>query len=95
MSTPNWGDHHKKVLGVGALLILLPTGCAYAPSIDILGSFFPAWMVCIVSGIGLTLLARQLLIIIRLDPYLGPRGLIYPSLTLLLTLVIWLLFFRN
>jgi len=30
-----------------------------------------------------------------LDPYLGPRALVYPSLVILLTLVIWLSVFRG
>ena len=30
--------------------LLLLTGCGRAPSFDILGSFFPAWLVCLVVG---------------------------------------------
>jgi len=30
----------------------------HSPTIDILGSYFPAWMICIVSGLTLTLIAH-------------------------------------
>src|SRR5438876_10643941 len=33
-----------------AILIALP-GCGVAPSVNILGSFFPAWLICIVAGV--------------------------------------------
>jgi hypothetical protein len=34
---------------VVAALSSVLTGCARAPSIDVLGSFFPVWMVCVRS----------------------------------------------
>jgi len=36
-------------LGV-AILLSLP-GCGVAPSVNILGSFFPAWLSCIAAGV--------------------------------------------
>ena len=36
-------------------------GCSGAPSRNILGSYFPSWMVCALAGISLALLARALL----------------------------------
>jgi hypothetical protein len=35
-------------------------GCNGAPSRNILGSYFPSWMVCALVGIGLALLARAI-----------------------------------
>ena len=40
------------------------TGCA-APSFDILGSFFPAWLVCLALGLLLTVGGRWLLLRLR------------------------------
>jgi hypothetical protein len=37
------------------------SGCSGAPSRNILGSYFPSWMVCALAGIALALLARALL----------------------------------
>jgi YtcA family len=68
------------------------TGCSRAPSFDILGSFFPAWLVCLALGLLLTVAARWLLLRVRI--VLALPVLTYPSLTALLTLAIWLGFFR-
>lgn len=71
------------------------SGCASAPSISILGAFFPAWMLCIIAGIVLTLALRGLLSAVGLDEHIGPRGVIYPAAVVLLTLVTWMTFFEN
>ncbi len=34
------------------------SGCDGAPSRNILGSYFPSWMVCALAGIALALIAR-------------------------------------
>jgi len=74
------------------LTALCTTSCGRAPSFDILGSFFPAWMVCLISGLVLTVLARWLLL--RLHIELAIPVLTYPSLAALFTLALWLAFFR-
>jgi hypothetical protein len=71
---------------------LLDVGCTRAPSFDILGSFFPAWLVCLAIAIPLTFLARWLLLRLRL--MIALPILVYPSLTALFTFAIWLAFFR-
>jgi len=82
----------RRVLIVPALLLL--TGCQRAPSIDILGSFFPIWIVCILLGIVLAVLARQILGRFGMQDDLGPSVLVYPSMSALFAFVIWLIFFR-
>jgi YtcA family len=66
----------------------------HAPSIDILGSFFPVWMPCLLGALILTLLARLLLIRVGLEGELGPRIIIYPSMLTLFACGIWLIGFR-
>ena len=78
-----------------AIHTLVLAGCRPGPSVDLLGSFFPAWMLALVIGIVLTLLLRQLFILTDLDPYLAPRGLVYVALAVLVTLTTWLLVFRG
>ena len=70
-------------------------GCARVPSINILGAFFPAWMVCVVAGIVLTFVLRMVLVTAKVDEYIGPRGIIYPASAILFTLGTWVLFFRD
>ena len=65
------------------------------PQINIVGSFFPSWMLCALIGIVTALLARRLFIRAGLDPYMGPPPLVYASLVVLVTLVLWLGVFRG
>jgi hypothetical protein len=71
---------------------LLLASCSRAPSFDIVGSFFPAWLVCVAVAILLTVLARWVFSRLRLA--IAPAILIYPSLTALFAFAMWLLFFR-
>ena len=64
------------------------------PQINFVGSFFPSWMLCAAIGIGVAVLARVLFLRVGVDPYLGPRALVYPSLAILVTLVLWVTLFR-
>jgi hypothetical protein len=67
------------------------TACGRAPSFDILGSFFPAWLVCFVVAILLTVLSRELLR--RYVEIVWPI-VTYPSLTALFAFALWLTLFR-
>ena len=51
-------------------------------------------MLCAGIGIGVAVLARALFQRVGVDSYLGPRALVYPSLAILVTLVLWLALFR-
>ena len=79
------------MLGVFVSAFLLMTGCGRAPSFDILGSFFPAWIVCLVLAILLTVVSRALLI--RYVEIVWPV-LVYPSLTAIFAFGLWLAMFR-
>ena len=80
---------------VFTILSMALAGCRVGPSIDVLGSFFPAWMLAIVIGLVITGVARQLFIATDLHAYLRPRGLVYACLIILSTLTTWLLFLRD
>jgi hypothetical protein len=67
----------------------------HSPTVDILGSYFPAWMVCIVSGLTLTLVAHWIVQICRLKSFLGPAPLIYSCLMIIFTFATWILFYQN
>jgi hypothetical protein len=73
--------------------MLLLAGCSRAPSFNILGSFFPAWILCGVIGILLTVGSRLLFIRIKLEEQLSPLILVYPCLAAFFTFTLWLLFF--
>jgi hypothetical protein len=84
-----------RIIGVTvAAATLLLTGCSRAPSFNILGSFFPSWILCGVIGILLTVAARLLFVHIRLEEQLSPLILVYPCLAAFFTFSLWLLLFR-
>lgn len=76
---------------------LLLSGCrsTHSPTVDVLGSYFPAWIICIVTGLVLTILMRQVLIIFKLDKHLHPAPLVYLGMLTSFTLLVWLMFFKN
>lgn len=76
----------------GLVLAPLLASCSRAPSFDILGSYFPAWLICLTLAILLTVLARWLLLRQHIAVVLPI--LVYPSLTVLFTFALWLVFFR-
>ena len=64
------------------------------PQINVIGSFFPSWMLCAAIGVVIAVIARQVFLRVGVDSYVGPRALVYPSLALLVTLVLWVTWFR-
>jgi hypothetical protein len=74
------------------LAVTLCTSCSRAPSFEILGSFFPAWLVCLALGLVLTVVGHWILA--RVHVVLAVPILTYPSLTALFTFALWLSFFR-
>jgi len=82
-----------RISGWGLMLAaLFLTGCGRAPSFDVLGSFFPAWLACLALGVVLTAAARWLLW--RLHIAIALPVLTYPSLTGLFACGLWLALFR-
>jgi hypothetical protein len=79
-------------------LVLAPVflSCAACdPLVDVAGAFFPAWLLCILVAIVLTALLRVVLARTRLEPWLGPLLVIYPSLAAAIALALWLGFYRR
>ena len=77
-----------------AAVCLLCAGCAQAPSIGVMGSFFPAWLFCLTIGVILAFVVRSILMHYRLESEVGPLALFYPSVVLFFSTLLWLIFFR-
>jgi hypothetical protein len=75
------------------LVVIGLSGCSRDPSLEISGSFFPAWMICMLIGVVLSLLAHQLFIVLGVHASLKPQLAVYGALALSLTLVAWLLLY--
>lgn len=83
----------NRTLKYGSMLpSLLLAGCERAPTFDVVGSVFPAWLFCLATSILLTVLARWLFQ--RLSVAVAPQIVIYPSLTAAFAFALWLIFFR-
>ena len=76
---------------IALLAAVFEAGCTRAPSFDVLGSFFPAWLFCLALAIPLTVLTRWLLLRVGITVVFSV--LVYPSLAALFTFAIWLTFF--
>ena len=82
------------VAGVLFAAELLAAGCSRVPTFNILGSFFPAWILCGIVGILLAVVVRLFFVRIKLeDQLLAPLILVYPCLTAFFTFTLWLVFF--
>jgi hypothetical protein len=67
----------------------------HAPSLDLLGSYFPAWMLCAAAGIVAVVVVRQLLAIVGVAEYVVAPLLTYAGLALSATWLIWLFLFGH
>ena len=83
------------LLLIGTLIFVVRPLSHRSPTIDIVGSYFPAWMICIVSGLTLTLVAHWIVQLCKLKPYIGPAPLIYSCLMIIFTFATWILFYQN
>ena len=89
-----------KLLAIGVAIVVLfliatRISSHHSLTVDILGSYFPAWMICILSGLALTLIAHWFVQLGDLKPYIGPAPLIYSCLMIIFTFATWILFYQN
>ena len=81
---------------VGTLAVLLTlTLAACDPIFTIAGANFPSWLLCMILGAILATLVRPLLVLSRLEPYLGPLTIFYPSLIAMFAMILWVIFFNR
>jgi len=87
----------RREMGWGAVAVLPiafgATGCSRSPSFNILGSFFPAWLLCMVAGIVLAGIASWVVGRYKLEKHLAWPIVVYPSLAAFFSFTLWLLFF--
>jgi hypothetical protein len=65
------------------------------PSLDVYGSYFPAWLICLSAGVLLTVLASQFGRLFDLSPLRKFGPLIPISLILIFSITTWFLFFAS
>jgi hypothetical protein len=77
----------------GVLATLLTTGCGRAPSFDILGSYFPAWLICILTGIAGASLVNFVLTKVHMARLIRWTIVVYPCVAASIAFTLWLLIF--
>jgi hypothetical protein len=70
-----------------------PHLASYAPSLDVYGSYFPAWLICLVVGVILSILASLIIHALGLTSLRKFGPLIPLSLILIFSITTWFLFF--
>lgn len=66
-------------------------GCSAAPSTNVLGSYFPSWMVCVLIGMGLAMVTRWILVLLGLEKELPAPIVVFLAATIAFSFAAWLL----
>jgi hypothetical protein len=79
-------------------LVTLPAacalaGCSRAPTFNILGSFFPSWLVCMCAGAILAVVTNRIFVYFNIDKDIVWTIIVYPCLALFFACTIWLILF--
>jgi YtcA family len=86
---------HRVWMGlVTSLFLLAASGCSGPPTFNVLGSYFPSWLVCLGISIVLTLLAHLLITTKKLADQLWPLSIVYSALLCFFSCTLWLIFFE-
>lgn len=84
----------RRTLFFAQAICILCVGCGRAPAVDIIGSFFPVWIVCLTVAVILTTILRIILLRYQFESEIGPVALFYPCVVILFSCTLWLIFFR-
>jgi YtcA family len=90
------GRNDGAARGLRRVAIALPVAaCNYSPTMDLFGSYFPAWMLCAAAGIVATVITRQILAVAGINDYVVAPLLTYAGLAVSATLLAWLIWFGH
>jgi hypothetical protein len=83
-------------LGLGIVTSCALSGCSFAaaPSFELFGAFFPAWMICALIGIFGAAAARVLLTSRTLDDTIPFELALCTAVGVIVSLIAWALLFR-
>ncbi|MBB2199575.1 hypothetical protein HLH44_19425 [Gluconacetobacter sp. 1c LMG 22058] len=91
-------QNRKKYFSIESAGLALPLflcGCSSAPLQNVLGSFFPSWMICVVLGAVSSALLRALIGMFGMQEAVPVPMLTYLAFALSITFLIWLLVFGH
>jgi heme O synthase-like polyprenyltransferase len=93
-SPEKFSARHTVSTALAATLVFALTGCAHSPSFNVLGSYFPGWIACMVASILVTALFRFVLNRLQWEQRVPALPLFYFSIALLIACLIWLIAFE-
>jgi YtcA-like protein len=79
--------------GIAFCPAFLVAGCRRSPTFNILGSFFPSWLICMFAGIILATVSNRLLAHFKLDREISWSIVVYPCMALFFACALWLILF--
>ena len=85
---------HLLVAGCGLPASILLLGCRHAPSFNVLGSYFPGWIACILFGILLTAGLHWIFKRLGLERHLPLLPVFYLAIVLSIACTLWLIAFE-
>jgi hypothetical protein len=77
------------------LLAMMSAGCTRAPSVSVLGAYFPGWLFCITGSVLLAIAMHLALRESGRETWMYPLAVTYPVFVTLFSLVGWLIFFEH
>jgi len=84
----------QQLLTVPSMLLVSGiAGCRRAPTFNILGSFFPSWLICLFVGIILAAVVNRIFVRVALDKEILWPVVVYPCLALFVACALWLILF--
>jgi hypothetical protein len=95
MSSPEkYSSRRSVAASFASALVFALTGCARSPSFNVLGSYFPGWIACMVASILVTALVRFVLNRLQWEQQVPALPLFYFAIALLIACLIWLIAFE-
>jgi hypothetical protein len=74
-------------------VMMFAIGCERNPNVEILGSYFPGWMLSLLVGVALSFAAHAMLRRYGLSYMIGHPAVVYPGMVVLFTCLLWLCVF--
>lgn len=81
------------LIAPGFLLAGGLAGCGHSPTLNILGSFFPSWLICLFAGIILAAGTNRAFVRFALEKEILWPVVVYPCLAVLFACTLWLVLF--
>lgn len=83
----------RHIKHLASLLVFALAGCGRSPTFNILGSFFPSWLICLFAGIVLAAIANRIFARFALEKEILWPVVVYPCLAIFCACALWLIFF--